>query len=324
MNQRTGDAIRVGCRRHDWTQALFDQRVQTTALPLELFDFVNAGVKSVIGASSSLDFGECGLNQLLWARSRRVPVKALPVFIRCSFRHSYIFIRKDSGIQAPKDLEGKRVGTNYSMSANVWVRGLLKHEYGVHLERIHWLNQDSSDWLNQEGPETSYVLPAGLVLERVPKDINLQEWLIDGKLDALVHPDVVPSKLLAHNTVKRLFLNAAEEERKYYLRTRIIPMMDSIVFREEDIHTRPEVVKDIFEAFCRAKQLGLEAVQDNRHSGLLWYWESLEKQLEVVGYDPAPYSVEETRRTLETFVTYSVEQGLIPSHLPMEDLFYTP
>jgi len=69
-------------------------------------------------------------------------------------------------------------------------------------------------------------------------------------------------------------------------RSKIIPVMNIIAFREEELRKRPDAVRAVFSAFCGAKEIGLDAMQDNRHSGLLWYWESLEDQMELVGYDP--------------------------------------
>ena len=57
-----------------------------------------------------------------------------------AFRHGFIAINKKSGITKPKDLEGKRVGVPlYTMTAAIFIRGLLQHEYGVDFEKIHWV-----------------------------------------------------------------------------------------------------------------------------------------------------------------------------------------
>lgn len=82
-------------------------------------------------------------------------------------------------------------------------------------------------------------------------------------------------------------------------------------------------MRAVFRAFRRAKEIGLDERQDNRHSALLWYWESLENQAELMGADPAPYSIEKMRHTLETFIRYCVEQGLIAAPLPLDELFAT-
>jgi hypothetical protein len=80
-------------------------------------------------------------------------------------------------------------------------------------------------------------------------------------------------------------------------------------------------VREIFQAFCRAKELGLEKMQDSRDSGLLWCCDALEQQMALNGRDPVPYSVKKIRPTVQTFVDLSVEQGLIPSPLRIDDLF---
>ena len=304
--------LKVACRRHDWTAALFDNKVSLASLELGISEQANVGVGELL-RNRDLDFAECGLAGFLRARFGGARVRALPVFIRCAFRHSYIFVHAGSGIRDPKDLEGKRVGTTYGMTANVWARGLLMHEYGVRLGEIRWFNAETED--------NSYVLPPGMHIEYLPKDTDLQEWLAAGKIDALVHPDLIPSKLLARKNVKRLFADAAEEEKKSYRRSGVIPVMNIIACREEYLE-RLDVLREVFQAFCRAKELGLEKMQDSRDSGLLWYWDALEEQIALVGYDPVPYSVEKFHRTLQTFVDLSVEQGLIPSPIRLEDLFF--
>jgi len=304
--------VKVACRRHDWTAALFDNKVRLPSLHLEISEQANVGVGELL-RNRDLDFAECGLAGFLRARSGGAKVRALPVFIRCAFRHSYIFVHAGSDIREPKDLEGKRVGTAYGMTANVWARGLLTHEYGVRLAEVRWVNAETQD--------NSYALPPGLQFEYVPKDTDLQAWLSAGKIDALIHPDLIPTALLARKNVKRLFADAAEEEKKSYRRSGVIPVMNIIACREEYLE-RLDVVREMFQSFCRAKELGLEKMQDSRDSGLLWYEDALEKQMALVGHDPVPYSAEKIRRTLQTFVDLSVEQGLIPSPIRLEDLFF--
>ena len=49
-------------------------------------------------------------------------------------------MRSDATIESPEDLKGKRVGVgDYQMTAAVWVRGFLTHEYGVKPEDIVWV-----------------------------------------------------------------------------------------------------------------------------------------------------------------------------------------
>ena len=117
--------VRVACRRHDWTDALFDGRAAARSLEMEVTEQANVGVEGLLGDRPSYAYAECGLSGLIMARAKGAPVVALPVFIRNAFRQSYIFVRADAGIRSPKDLEGKRVGTRYSMTATVWARGFF-------------------------------------------------------------------------------------------------------------------------------------------------------------------------------------------------------
>ena len=55
---------------------------------------------------------------------------AVAVFPYRAFRHSTLYVRKDSAIRAPKDLVGKRIGVpDYSMTAAVW-REMVRYGLG--------------------------------------------------------------------------------------------------------------------------------------------------------------------------------------------------
>ena len=45
------------------------------------------------------------------------------------------------------------------------------------------------------------------------------------------------------------------------------------------------------------------------------------RMVDVVGDDPIPYGVESSRKTLETFVGFNVEQKVIPEAVDVEELF---
>ncbi len=60
------------------------------------------------------------------------PMVALPVFPSRVFRHSAFYVRKNSGITKPADLQGRTIGIpEWAQTAGVYVRGMLTHYYGI-------------------------------------------------------------------------------------------------------------------------------------------------------------------------------------------------
>ena len=59
--------VKVACRRHDWTAALFDNKVGLSSHRLEISEQANVGVGELL-RNGDLDFAECGLAGFLRAR----------------------------------------------------------------------------------------------------------------------------------------------------------------------------------------------------------------------------------------------------------------
>ena len=75
----------------------------------------------------------------------------------------------------------------------------------------------------------------------------------------------------------------------------------------------------MFETFNRARALHLgklrpgdAAAPEDR---------PLHQIMDVVGEDPIPYSVESSRKTLETFMGFNVEQKVVPERVDAGELF---
>src|SRR5437667_9209687 len=126
--------LTLACGRYDRTQALIDDRVRIEGVeelnylalrPGETFwRMLNHG---------EFDASEMSLSSYTILRSEGdTRFIAIPVFPSRIFRHSALYVRSDASIESPEDLKGKRVGVgDYQMTAAVWVRGFLTHDYGV-------------------------------------------------------------------------------------------------------------------------------------------------------------------------------------------------
>ena len=174
----------------------------------------------------------------------------IPVFISRVFRHRNVFVRADAGIDKPEDLKGKRVGTpGYGMSANTWIRGFLKDEYGVEAADMHWIettkSSDSgalggSGWSAfEEDGSSPYFLPSGFPLERGPPGVDESELLLSGGCDALITA-ITPSAFLEGNPgIRRLFPDVKATEQAYYRKTGLFPIMHVVGIRKNAIDDNP-------------------------------------------------------------------------------------
>jgi 4,5-dihydroxyphthalate decarboxylase len=111
---------------------------------------------------------------------------AIPVFPSRSFRHSFITINKKSGIEKPTDLFGKRIGVPlYTMTAAVWIRGHLIHDYQVDLSQVKWV-QGSINSPTPHGEPTVMPMHQPISIEINDSKSSLSDLLRDQKIDAII------------------------------------------------------------------------------------------------------------------------------------------
>lgn len=271
-------------------------------------------------ANQAFDVSEMSCAHSLIRRGKGdFPFVAIPVFPSRMFRHGYIFINTNAGIRTPKDLEGKRIGLpEYSQTAAVWIRGLLQHEYGVRLETVRW----TSGGINAPGrPDILVNRPEGIEIERV-KDRPLNDLLVEGEIDALIGARR-PDALGKHPLVARLFPNYRELEREYFRKTRIFPVMHTVVIREALYREHRWIAESLHKAFVEAKTWCMTQIRfsSSLRYTLPWLHAELEEMAELFGSDPWPYGLEANRHVLTTLVQYLVEQRLLTRPIPLEELY---
>ena len=136
------------------------------------------------------------------------PYVSIPAFPNRKFRIGYIFVRADSGIETPRDLEGKRVALfSGDNTAAIWSRGALKHHYGVDMSTITWCLPGKSvqGWASDMSVEP-------LPLDPGRRDVALDTKLLDGEVDAVIGPNVLPSVVAKDPRTRRLFPDYRTEE----------------------------------------------------------------------------------------------------------------
>jgi 4,5-dihydroxyphthalate decarboxylase len=238
---------------------------------------------------------------------------AIPVFPSRVFRHSYIWVNTAAGIREPRDLIGKRVGiADYSMTALLFVRGMLKHEYNVLPEDIHWFRRRSE--------HVPIRAPAALRIDNIEKGQTLDGLLAEGKLDAVAVTSPPESFQSGSPRVRRLFPNAKEVEAEYYRRTKIFPIMHLVVLRREVYERDHSIATGLTKAFQTAKQQAYDRLEE-RLAPMPWMNLDLEYAQQAIGEDFLSYGVRVNLPTLEAATLYSFEQGLTERKFAVDELF---
>jgi ABC-type nitrate/sulfonate/bicarbonate transport system substrate-binding protein len=251
----------------------------------------------------------------------KCPFVAIPAFPSRMFRHGFITV--DSRVvKTPKDLEGKRIGIQlYTMTAAVWIRGLLQHDHGVNLSNIQWVEGAMEEPKPHGNPTVLPPLkPISIVANTSGK--SLSELLEAGDIQAVIGADV-PSAIRRAPHVKRLFPDFRAEEKAYYHRTKIFPIMHLVVLRREFHERHPFAATSLFNALEESRSL---AQRRMRYIGALrymlpWLPAELDEIDEVFGGDPWPYGIEPNRPTLEALVRFLADQSMIAAPVKLEDLF---
>jgi 4,5-dihydroxyphthalate decarboxylase len=275
----------------------------------------------------AFDVSELSSSEYITRRARAdfpddFPFVAIPVFPSRAFRHGFIFINKRSGIETPKDLEGKLIGVpQHSQTAAVWIRGHLQHDYGVDLSTLRWLEGSVEVAGEHAKIETTspMILPA---LKPNESGKSMSDLLAAGEIDAILGSRR-PESLATHPDVVRLFPNYREIERDFYARTHIHPIMHVIAIRRDVYDKEPWIAASLYRAFDTAKDWAVARLRISRapHSMLPFQFADMDEVDTLFDGDPWPYGIEPNRPTLEALVRHLHEQHFIRETMPVEKLF---
>lgn len=315
--------VSFACGLYDRMLPLFAGEVQPVGIDLNFLPIDNPRqIFDRMAGAQEFDACEMSSSEYISRFSaNQCPFVAIPVFPSRVFRHGYITINQHA-IRAPKDLEGKRVGVPlYTMTAAVFLRGLLQHEYGLDLSTITWVEGAINDPKPHGHPTVLPLLkPVSITANNSGK--SLGDLLGAGEIQAILGSNL-PNTLRTNPNVQRLFPNFHEVEKEYYRRTRIFPIMHLVVIRRELYERQPYVATSLYNAFNESKRL---AQAHMRYLGALrymlpWLPDHLDEIDAVFGGDPWPYGVEANRPTLGALVQYMHEQALISAPVQLEKLF---
>ncbi|MFJ6199202.1 hypothetical protein [Micromonospora sp. NPDC092111] len=289
--------IRDGLSALGWSFDLHD----ITPLPTAFRMMVN---------ERSFHVAEMALTTLAMAIEHGRPMIGLPVVLNRDFHYRSIVVGADSGIRAPEDLIGRRVGVRaYSQTTGVWVRGLLASKYDIAPEQMRWVTFEAAH-------VAEYVDPPHVT--RAPDGASIAGLLASGDLDAAVIMD----PHLDPGIARPLFPDAPDRARSAYESTGIYPVNHVVAVDTALLEELPGIADELYGLFLESKR---RYQRQLREDGPTTAQDEYALQLEgIVGGDFNPYGLAANRESCATLIDYAHRQGLLRHPVDVDDIFHHP
>jgi 4,5-dihydroxyphthalate decarboxylase len=262
--------------------------VPSDLLEFEFADFklANQGFKPLV-REARFDLGELAIVTFLQAKAYGKPYVLMPAPVVARSQHHTLAYHPERGELTPGGLAGKRVGVRaYSVTTGVWVRGILKEQYGLDLDKVHWVTFEDPHVAEYGDPAT---------VERAAADKDMTRMLLDGDLDAAVVGDKLPDPRL------RILIPDSEEAAAAWREKHGTPVNHMLVIRSELSRARPDVVREVFGIFKESRDVAVRGGNNNAAD--------------------LQFGLEANRLALEAIIDIAFDQKLIPRRYGVDELF---
>lgn len=249
------------------------------------------------------------------------PFDAIPVFPSRAFRHSALYVHADSEIEKPEHLVGTTVGTpEWSMTASLWMRGILGEHHGVDLTSVRWRTGGLEVSGRQE--KSRVTPPARFDVAGIAEGTTLTDGLLDGSLDAVLTARPPRAFLNGDPRIRRLFPDFRAAELDYHRATGIVPIMHVVVVKRNVLARHPWVANNLRRAFELARRPAVEHLRDTAvcTSSLIWESAYAEQETALLG-DAFAYGIDANAATLDAILRYAAEQGFTSRRLDLDEVF---
>lgn len=319
--------LRLASRAYDGVLPILRGQMKIPGIEFEITETEDVPGMFAGMFKGQYDISEMSLGELIYYTSRgKADFVAVPVFPSRMFRHGFFFVRRDSGIQRPEDLNGKRLGfLRWVQTAAIWMRGMLTDQYGVSARDSQWHVASMHHW-DEHDPGATVEPRDGSVIRMMQNSgRNTSERacraLFDGQVDALGVTESQLPALLADASVKKLFDNSREIEASYFRETKILPIMHVLALQKPIVERHPELPEQLFRLYAGAKRWAQRWRRAIPSLVEAWPNHSLDEERNIFQTDPWAYGLDANRHVLEKFLGYCDAQGITARRVAPEEIF---
>ena len=279
--------LRAAIGTYPHTKPLKNGSVTSPRIRLDFVELpnVNRAFRPMIN-DLAYDVSEMAIVTLLLGHSRQRPVRGIPAVLRKISPFAAVTCRSEANLHAAHDLEGRTLAVRaYAQTTGVWLRGILREEYGVALDKIRWVTLEPAHLDGFEDPANCRRAPAGT---------TLLDLLRGGEADAAVGLEGAEGE----PGLQPLFADAAELQAAWIARTGIQPINHVLTVTSDLDARHPWLRNELYELFTAAREAS------------------------EAGSASAPaFGLAPNKSAVEKVAGYACQQGIIPRVYPAEELF---
>jgi 4,5-dihydroxyphthalate decarboxylase len=243
------------------------------------------------------DISELAIVAYFVAREYGMPFTALPAIVLAHGQHQNVVFIENAGLRTPKDLEGRRVGARgFTVTPGVWIRGIMKLEYGLDLNEVTWVVNDEEHVAQYSSHD-----PPNVVRE------------IGADLNGMLERGELVAGLWANSTshqIKPFYPDPEAAATRFYKDYGVFPVDHLVVVKDSVLKEDPRVARSLYEALKASRD---EAMRKDPHAHV--------GSAGIVDGDPLPYGLESNRKALQMLLDMCLDQKVLHKPTTLEELF---
>jgi 4,5-dihydroxyphthalate decarboxylase len=279
--------LRTALGQHAHVEPLRDGTVTSDRVRLEFIEFdpLTKAFRQMV-RSLDLDVCEMALTTHVLAHHFGKPITGLPIPLWRRLHHGNLVCAAASTLRGPADLQGRKVGVRaYSQTTGVWIRGILRSEYGVDLDSITWVTLEDAH-------VTEYRDPPNVVRNTTGK--GLRELLLLDEVAA-----IMGERSVDPTHVRPVIPHAAEAAAEWSRKTGVVPVNHIVSVRTDLLRQHPWLAAELMNLFEEAKRKAGGGAADASQA----------------------YGLEPNRHSMQMLLEFAAQQQLTPRVYRVDELF---